>query len=59
MTDRTKDEPQSSNPPPSRKPYRAPALIQWGTLQEITQTAGKTSPHGDGSSPSKSNKRTS
>ena len=41
MTDPTKAEPQSSNPPPTKKPYRAPALIHWGTLQDITQSAGK------------------
>lgn len=58
MTDPTKVEPQSSNPPPTKKPYRAPALIQWGALEDITQTAGKSSPRTD-SAPSKtSNKRT-
>jgi len=59
MADRTKDEPQSSNPLPGKKPYRAPALIQWGTLQDITQQAGKTSPHGDAAPSKVSNKRTS
>lgn len=57
MTDRPKHEPQSSNPSPTKKPYRAPVLIQWGTLQDITQAAGKTSPHPDGG-PFKGNTRT-
>jgi hypothetical protein len=31
-----------------KKPYRAPDLIRWGDLSEITQTAGKSSSTPDG-----------
>lgn len=32
--------------PPAKKPYKAPALISWGTLKDITLGSG--SGHNDG-----------
>lgn len=37
--DRNKDEATSSNDAPAqKKPYRAPALVDWGTLRDLTQS---------------------
>ncbi len=37
--DRNKDEAASSNDAPAQKqPYRAPALVDWGTLRDLTQS---------------------
>ncbi len=58
MTDHNKSDDAASPTTKVKKPYRAPALIEWGTLRDITQTAGKTSPHADGGS-GKQNKQTS
>lgn len=58
MTDRTKDEAESSTTPPAKKEYRAPVLIQWGTLRDITRAAGNTSPHLDGAPNKTALKRT-
>jgi hypothetical protein len=35
--------------PAVKKPYKAPELIQWGTLRDITRTVGK-SGNSDGGS---------
>jgi hypothetical protein len=42
-----KEKVDGGNPRP-KKPYRAPDLIRWGDLSEITQTAGKSSSTPDG-----------
>lgn len=37
--DRNKDEAISSNDAPAKKkPYQAPALVDWGTLRDLTQS---------------------
>lgn len=37
--DRNKDEATSSTDTPAqKKPYRAPALVDWGTLRDLTQS---------------------
>jgi hypothetical protein len=28
-------------PPAPKKPYRAPVLVRWGTLRDITQAVGR------------------
>ena len=58
MTDRTKDEAEASTTSPAKKTYRAPALVQWGTLRDITQSAGKNASAASDSGPSKGNKKT-
>ncbi len=58
MTDHKKSDDGASPTTKVKKPYRAPALIEWGTLRDITQTAGKSSVHSDGGS-FKQNKQTS
>ena len=41
--DRNKDEATSSNDAPAqKKPYRAPALVDWGTLRDLTQALAGT-----------------
>jgi hypothetical protein len=40
-----KDEPISPTPKPdqdapAKKPYEAPVLVRWGTLQELTRSVG-------------------
>lgn len=36
-----KDQPASgSDLPPVRKPYRAPTLVPWGSLRDMTKAAG-------------------
>ena len=41
--DRNKDETTSSNDAPAqKKPYRAPALVDWGTLRDLTQSLAGT-----------------
>jgi hypothetical protein len=41
--DRNKDEANSSNDTPAqKKPYRAPALVDWGTLRDLTQSLSGT-----------------
>ena len=41
--DRNKDEAASSNETPAqKKPYRAPALVDWGTLRDLTQALAGT-----------------
>jgi hypothetical protein len=52
-----KEKVDGGNPRP-KKPYRAPDLIRWGDLREITQSAGKSSPVPDGG-PRDRNKQTS
>lgn len=32
----------SSNDTPAKKPYTAPALLEWGTLRDLTQSVGAT-----------------
>lgn len=39
MADRTTDEETASGTSP-KKPYRAPALLEWGTLRDITLNNG-------------------
>ena len=43
-------KPAAAAPRPPKKIYRAPRLVEWGTLEEITRTAGKSSPVPDGGS---------
>jgi hypothetical protein len=45
-TERIDDIP---TPPAPKKPYRAPTLVRWGTLRDITQTVGRSGKddHGD------------
>ena len=57
MSERAKDDAKSPSSMPARKPYRAPALVQWGTLREVTMAIGKTSKSGD-SGTAKGNKQT-
>jgi hypothetical protein len=41
--DRNKDETTSSNDAPAKKkPYQAPALVDWGTLRDLTQAINGT-----------------
>jgi hypothetical protein len=47
---------QSERAEEAKKPYEAPALIRWGTLREITQSAGN---RGASDGGSKNQKRTS
>jgi hypothetical protein len=32
----------------ARKPYKAPELLRWGTMRDITLSAGTKSTHSDG-----------
>jgi hypothetical protein len=32
----------------TRKPYQAPTLVKWGTLRDITLSAGSSSSNSDG-----------
>jgi hypothetical protein len=32
----------------TKKPYQAPKLVKWGTLRDITLSAGSSSSHSDG-----------
>ena len=34
--------------PQARKPYKAPELLHWGTMRDITLSAGTKSTHSDG-----------
>ncbi len=40
MIDRTNDKDQSPSSSVAKKPYQAPALIEWGGLRDITLSAG-------------------
>lgn len=44
----TKDADLSSDQPPAKKAYAAPLLMRWGTLRDMTLSAGSTSPISDG-----------
>jgi hypothetical protein len=44
------DKPATDADRPAKKAYRAPRLIEWGDLEQITRTAGKSSPIADGGS---------
>jgi hypothetical protein len=35
-------------PSQARKPYKAPELLHWGTMRDITLSAGTKSTHSDG-----------
>ncbi len=58
MIDLKKDDAQAAGSSSVRKAYRAPLLVEWGSLRDVTQTAGKTSTHTDGGK-GKQNQRTS
>ncbi|MBS0523900.1 MAG: lasso RiPP family leader peptide-containing protein [Proteobacteria bacterium] len=47
---------ESAGPIETGKPYEAPALIRWGTLQEVTRAVGNKGASDGGS---KNEKRTS
>jgi hypothetical protein len=32
----------------ARKPYKAPELLRWGTMRDVTLSAGTKSTHSDG-----------
>ena len=38
--DRNKNESTPSSETPAKKPYTAPALLEWGTLRDLTQAVG-------------------
>ncbi len=54
----TEFDPVDEAPVPRKKTYRPPVLHEWGSLKDLTQTAGKFAPHGDGGK-GKRNKQTS
>jgi len=35
-------------PPAPKKPYRAPKLVRWGTLRDITQAVGRSGNNDNG-----------
>ena len=41
MVDRPTDEKTASAEPTVKKPYQAPALLEWGTLRDITLNIGQ------------------
>lgn len=40
--DSKKNEASPSNANSAKKPYTAPALLEWGTLRDLTQSVGAT-----------------